>query len=220
MNTLTEFFGYLPELLPGLGMSLILLVGLVVLGTPLAFLLAFGLGHRLVAVRWFCVVVVEISRGMPSLILLYLVYFGLPSAGITLTAITAAAIALAINYAGYVSETVRAGIDSVPAGQYEAAAALALNQRTVLRFVTLPQSIRVITPPMLSWVIVYFQTTSIGFAIAVPELMSVAYSLASANYQYLAVFLMVGVLYAVISIPGSQLVSALENRAARQLPSA
>lgn len=220
MNALTEFFGYIPQLLPGLGMSLILLVCLVALGTPTAFLLAIGLGHRTLIIRWICVVIVEVSRGMPSLILLYLVYFGLPSTGITLTAVTAAAIALAINYAGYVCETVRAGIDSIPPGQYEAAAAIALNKRTVLRFVTLPQSIKVITPPMLSWVIVYFQTTSIAFAIAVPELMSVAYSIASTNYQYLAIFLMVGVLYAVISIPSSQLVSAMERRAMKSSSSA
>lgn len=219
MSTLIEFVGYLPQLLPGLGVSLILLVGLVLLGTPIAFLLAFGLGNRLAVVRWICVIIVEVSRGMPSLILLYLVYFGLPSTGITLNALTAATIALSINYAGYVCETVRAGIDSIPPGQYEAAAAMALSKRTVLRFITLPQSTKVITPPMLSWVIVYFQTTSIAFAIAVPELMSVAYSIASVNYQYLTVFLMVGVLYAAISIPGSQFVGAMERRAQKQAPS-
>jgi polar amino acid transport system permease protein len=216
MSLLTDVLGYIPELLPGLGVSLLLLVALVALGTPLAFLFAFGLGHSKTAPRWASMAVVEISRGMPSLILLYLVYFGLPSTGINLTAFAAATIALSLNYAGYASETVRAGLDSVPRGQYEAAAAMALNKRTVLRFITLPQSVKVITPPLLSWVIVYFQTTSIGFAIAVPELMSVANSIAASNYQYLAVFVMVGLLYAVISIPGSQLVAALERRTQRQ----
>lgn len=216
MTTIETLVGYLIQLLPGLGISLLLLVCLVGIGTPIGFLLAFGLGHRVTPLRWLCIGVVEIARGMPSLVLLYLVYFGLPSAGIELTAFAAAAAALAINYAGYVSETIRAGLDSVPQGQYEAAAALGLERWSVLRFVTVPQSLKVITPPMLSWVIVYFQTTSIGFAIAVPELMSAAYSIAASNYQYLAVFVLVGLIYAVISIPGSLLVTRLEGRAQRR----
>lgn len=217
MNAITEALGYLPDLLPGVGTSFLLLIVLVAIGSPVAFILAMGLGSRLDPVRWLSMSIVEIARGMPALILLYLVYFGLPNAGLNLSAFLAAAVTLAINFAGYSSETIRAGLNAIPQGQYEAASALALGRLAVLRFVTLPQSLRVITPPMLSWIILYFQTTSIGFAIAVPELMSQAYSIAAANYQYLAIFILVGLIYAIISIPGSQLVGLIERRAQRTL---
>ncbi|MEN9923046.1 MAG: hypothetical protein RIS09_560 [Actinomycetota bacterium] len=203
---------YLPQLLPGLWVSLLLLVTLVVIGTPLAFVLAIGQRSRVAAVRWAVILVVEIARGIPSLILLYIVYFGLPKVGISFEAFTAAAIALAINYGGYVSQSIKSGIEAIPAGQREAAEALALGRWTILRFVVIPQSFKIITPTMLSWIIVYFQTTSIGFAIAVPELMSVAYSIAATNFQYLNIFLIAGALYGLISIPGSQLVARLERR--------
>jgi polar amino acid transport system permease protein len=220
MNFLSSLSEYVPQLLPGLGMSFVLLAALVAIGTPLAFVLAFGLRNAAPAVRWLTVAVVEVARGMPSLVLLYLVYFGLPSAGLQLTAFAAAAVALGLNYAGYVSETVKAGLESLPAGQFEAADALGLGRWTKLRFIVIPQSMKVITPPLLSWIIVYFQTTSIAFAIAVPELTSVAYSIAASNYQYLAIFVVVGLLYAAISIPGSQIAAYLEGRAKKTARSA
>jgi polar amino acid transport system permease protein len=212
MNFFSALTEYVPKLLPGLGTSFLLLAALVALGTPLAFVLAFGLRNKAPVIRWVTVAVVEIARGMPSLVLLYLVYFGLPSAGLQLTAFAAAALALGLNYAGYVSETVKSGLESLPPGQFEAADALGLDRWTKMRFIVIPQAMKVITPPLLSWIIVYFQTTSIAFAIAVPELTSVAYSIAASNYQYLALFVVAGLLYAAISIPGSQIVAYLEGR--------
>jgi len=212
MNAIELVGQYLPMLLPGLWVSLQLLAMLVIIGTPLAFILASAQRSRYRTLRGLAIVFVEIARGMPSLILLYLVYFGLPTAGINLEAYWAAVIALSLNYAGYVSQTIKAGLESIPQGQFEAADSLALGRWTQLKYVILPQSFKIITPPLLSWIIVYFQTTSVGFAIAVPEMMSVAYSVAAANFQYLTMFLLSGLIYAVISIPGSQAVSWLENR--------
>ncbi|MCP3426946.1 amino acid ABC transporter permease [Rothia sp. AR01] len=212
---MNDVMSYLPTLLRGLGMSFLLLLALVAIGTPLAFLLAVAQRSRFSGIRWIAIAFIEIARGIPSLILLYLVYFGLPSVNLSLSSFTAAAIGLGINYAGYVSETVKSGLDAVPRGQTEAAAALGLGRGNVTRFVTIPQSVRIITPPFLSWIIVYFQTTSIAFAIAVPELMSAAYSVANANFQYLTLFIIAGLLYAIISIPGSQLTSVLERKRSR-----
>jgi len=209
---------YLSQLWPGLRTSFLLLVALVALGTPLSLLLASTQRSHRKAVRWTTIGIVEFARGMPSLVLLYLVYFGLPSFNLTLGAFTAASVALAINYAGYTSDAIKSGLDAVPMGQVEASEALGLSRGVTMRRVILPQAVRIITPPMLSWIIVYFQTTSIAFAISVPELMSKAYSIASVNFQYLGVFAVAGLLYAVVSIPGSQLVSALERRQQRGTP--
>lgn len=207
-----EFF---PQLLKGLGVSLMLLASIVGLGTPLAFLAALGLRSKFVAIRWLLIVIVEFARGVPSLILLYLIYFGMPELGLTLTSFVAATLALSYNYVGYVSDTIRSGIDAIPRGQLEAASALGLSRWKTTRLVTIPQSFRIITPPLLSWVIVYFQTTAIAFTIAVPELMSAAYSIASQNFQYLTLFILVGLIYAGISIPGSQFSAFLDRRSAK-----
>ncbi|MFC5337102.1 amino acid ABC transporter permease [Leucobacter denitrificans] len=206
---------YFPQLLKGLWVSVLLLASLVGVGTPLAFLAAIGLRSRFKILRWTLIAIIEFARGIPSLIMLYLIYFGMPSVGLTLTSFVAATIALSINYIGYVSDTMRSGIDSIPRGQLEAASALGLNRWHTVRFVTIPQSFRIITPPLLSWIIVYFQTTAIAFTIAVPELMSAAYSIASKNFQYLTLFILVGMIYAAFSIPGSQLVAALERRSSK-----
>jgi len=209
---LSSIPGYLPQLLPGLLVSFELLAAIVVIGTPLALLLAVAQRSSLRVFRWTGIAFMEIGRGMPGLILVYLIYFGLPVTGLKLEAFAAAALALGLNYAAYTCEALRSGLDAVPIGQSEAAEALGLSRRVAMQRVILPQAVRIVTPPLLSWVIVYFQATSLAFAISVPELMSVAYSIAASNFQYLNLFVLAGVLYAVISIPGSQIVAALEKR--------
>jgi polar amino acid transport system permease protein len=215
MNIVKVVTEYLPKLVPGLITSALLLASLVAIGTPLALLLAIMQRTRYAVVRWTSILVVEIGRGIPSLLLLYIVYFGLPVVEVTFDSFTSAALALALNFAAYTSQSIKAGLDAIPLGQIEAANALALGRWTKMRFIVFPQSLRIITPSMLSWVIVYLQTTSIGFAIAVPELMYAAYSIAATNFKYLELFLLAGLLYAFVSIPGSQIVTFLERSRTR-----
>lgn len=212
MNTLSEWWDTLPDLLPGLKVSFELLLATVLIGTPLAIALALAQHSRRTAVRWLGIVLMEIGRGMPSLVLVYLVYFGLPDAGIRLEAVTAASIALGLNFASYTSEAFRSGLEAVPVGQSEAAQALGLSKRVEMQRVILPQAMRIVTPPLISWVIVYFQTTSVAFAISAPELMSTAYSVASTKFTYMSTFVLTGLIYAFFSIPGSRLVAALERK--------
>jgi polar amino acid transport system permease protein len=200
------------ELLPGLKVSVQLLAGVVLLGTLLAFVLARARASRHRLIRATSIVVMEIGRGFPALVGLYLVYYGLPSAGLTLGSFTAATIALSINFGGYTSDVLRAGFEAVPDGQVEAAQALGLPRRTEFFRIVLPQATHVFLPPMLSWVVIYFQATSLAYAISVPELMSGAYQIASNQYRYLDLFLLTGLLYAVICIPTSRLVHYLDRR--------
>jgi len=212
MNTLSEWGDLLPELLPGLKVSFELLLGTVLIGTPVAIALALTQRSRRAPVRWLGIVLMEIGRGIPSLVLVYLVYFGLPDAGIRLEALAAASIALGLNFASYTCEALRSGVEAVPVGQSEAAQALGLSKRVEMQRVILPQAMRIVTPPLISWVIVYFQTTSVAFAISTPELMSTAYSIASTNFKYMSTFVLAGLIYAFFSIPGSRLVAALERK--------
>lgn len=204
--------GWAHELLAGLKVSAELLVGVVILGTILAFILARARASRFVAVRGASVVVMELGRGFPALVGLYLVYYGLPSAGLTLGSFTAATIALGFNFGGYTCDVLRAGFEAVPTGQVEAAEALGIPRRTAFFRIVLPQATHIFLPPMLSWVIIYFQATSLAYLIAVPEMMSGAYQIASTSYRYLDLFLITGILYAVICIPAAQFVHFLERR--------
>lgn len=212
VDVISEWPSWARQLLPGLWTSIRLVAALVAIGAPLGLLLALALRSTVKPVKVLAVVIVEIGRGIPALVLLYLIYFGLPQSGIELTAFVSAALALGLNFAAYTSEVFRSGIDAVPVGQIEAAQALGLSRSVQLRKVVLPQAIRIIIPPLLGWLIIYFQATSLAFTVAVPELMSGAYTIATTTFQYLGVFVLAALLYAVICIPGSQLAAALERR--------
>lgn len=203
---------WLHDLLPGLYVSVKLTAALLAIGLPIALLLAIGLGSRNKGTRLLAMIVVEAGRGVPALVLLYLVYFGLPQLHMTLTAFVSAAIALGVSFAAYSSEVIRAGIAAVPLGQVEAAAALGLSSRVAFARVVLPQAVRIIVPPMLGWGVVYFQATSLAFAIAVPELLSRAYTLATSNFQYFTLLVLAAVLFAVVSIPLSLIAERLSAR--------
>jgi polar amino acid transport system permease protein len=211
--------GWLQTLLPGLWTSVQLTFTLLAMGLPLGLLLAVGLSARLRLVRLLTLAAVEVGRGVPALVLIYLVYFGLPQAGLTVGAFAAGSIALAVSFGAYTSEVFRAGLAAVPSGQLEAARALGLAPAKTFRLVVLPQAVRIVTPSLLGWAIVYFQATSLCFAIAVPELLSRAYTLATTTFQYLGILTLAAILYAVVCIPSSRLIARIERRRANATPS-
>jgi polar amino acid transport system permease protein len=217
--TLGSIPEWLQTLLPGLWTSVLLTLALLAMGMPLGLLLAVGLSsRRLRLVRLLTLACVEIGRGVPALVLIYLVYFGLPEAGLTIGAFAAGSVALAVSFGAYTSEVFRAGLAAVPSGQLEAARSLGLAPAKTFRLVVLPQAIRIVTPPLLGWAIVYFQATSLCFAIAVPELLSRAYTLATTTFQYLGILTLAAALYAVVCIPSSRLIARVERRRERARP--
>ena len=208
---LTAWSQYLPSLLQGLGESVWLAMASILIGLPLGFLLCtMVMSHRRV-VSWIGLVIVEIGRGMPALVILYLVYYGLPRFGITLQNVLSAIIALAWNYSCYCSEIIRAGIQSVPRGQREAGNALGLHSRITFFRIILPQGLRSAIPGLLGQSILVFQDTSLAYTIAVPELMKQAYSLGGETYQYLRVFVLAGLVYAMVTLPASWITRRLER---------
>lgn len=200
------------DLLPGLLVSLELTAVFVVLGIPYGLLLAIGGLQRNRVVSVISIAVIEVGRGVPALVIIYLVYFGLPQAGLTLAAFAATGVALAVSYGSYVSDVFRSGIQAVPLTQLEAASALGLGPSTTFFRVVLPQAVRIVIPPLLGWTIVYFQATSLAFAVSVPEILSRAYTLATADYQYLPVLILAALFYLAICVPASMLVDRLEHR--------
>ncbi|MCA4134810.1 amino acid ABC transporter permease [Arthrobacter sp. M4] len=203
------------DLLPGLGVSLQLTAGLLAIGLPLGLLLAVGISSKDKIVRYPAVAVVEVGRGVPALVLLYLVYFGLPQTGITLDAMPAAMIGLGVSFAAYTSEVFRAGIQSVPQGQTEAGKALGMSGGVIFGKVVMPQALKIVVPPLLGWAVIYFQATSLAFALAVPELLSRAYVLATTNFQYLNMLSLAAMLYAGVAIPLTVLAEHSSRRDAK-----
>ena len=127
MNFLSDWSTWFPTLLEGLSLSLQITGISLLAGLPIGLLLALMASSRLPAVRVSSIALVEIGRGAPALVILQLFYFGLPSAGITLSSFTAACIALALTTAAYTSEILRAGLQAVPAGETEACQTLGVS---------------------------------------------------------------------------------------------
>jgi len=216
MSDLLDFWlEWLPSLLGGLKLSVEVTAACLVLGIPFGLLLALGVQSRNRIIRAIALVIVEIGRGAPALILLQFAYFGLPNAGLALSSFASATVALAWTTGAYTSEIIRAGLDAVPHGQKEAAAAIGLSGLDALRFVILPQGLRVSVPPLFSFSILMLQASSLCFAIALPELVSQAYVIGSNTFRYMSILVLAGFLYAIICIPATIVVSALERRLSR-----
>ncbi len=211
--TYDELVSWLPELLSGLSISLQVTALSLALGIPCGLVLALGVLAKGKGTRILALFLVEVGRGAPALVLLQFIYFGLPGTGLTLGSFSAAVIALAWNTGAYTSEIIRASLQSIAHGQREAAVSIGLNRFDELRYVLLPQGLRVALPALLGFSILIFQGTSLCFTIALPELVSRAYEIGSTTFRYFPALLAAGVLYACISIPASLLVSHVEKRA-------
>ncbi|NUP73284.1 MAG: amino acid ABC transporter permease [Sinomonas sp.] len=215
MSWLADWAGYLPQMMSGLGVSLTIAAVSVVVGYPLGLLLSVMVSQRNLAARTLGLVIVEVGRGAPALVILYLFYYGLPKFGIAFESITAACLALIWNSAAYSSEIMRAGLQSVARGQHEASHALGLSQRDTFFRVIMPQGMRSAIPGLMGVAIQMFQGTSLAYAIAVPELMKSAYNIGSQDFNYLQIFALAGLCYAVISMPATWITVFFEKRLAR-----
>jgi polar amino acid transport system permease protein len=205
---MNEWVRFIPEFLPGLAVTIELTFLALVFGLPVGVLLAVLSAAPQRAVRWLAIVAVETGRGVPGLIVLYLVYRGLPQIDVVLSAFVSAVAGLAFSTAAYSAEIIRSGIAAVPHGYREAAQALSLSPWQEFRLVVLPQALKTVTPPLVGFAITLYQGTSLAYAISVPELLSKAYNAASVTYQFTAALTLAGAMYAVISLSVTALAGA------------
>lgn len=217
MSWFAEWAAYLPQMMSGLGVSLLIAGVAIAAGYPLGLVLSVLVSTKNLALRTFGLAVVEIGRGAPALVILYLFYYGLPKFGIAFESITAACLALTWNAAAYSSEIMRAGLQSVDRGQSEAANALGLSRTHTFWRVIMPQGMRSAVPGLMGVAIQVFQGTSLAYAIAVPELMKSAYNIGSQDFNYLQIFTLAGICYAVISMPATWVTVYFEKRMARHV---
>jgi polar amino acid transport system substrate-binding protein len=158
---------------------------------------------------------VEIYRGTPLLVQLYILYYGLPNAGITLSPLAAAFLGLGMNYAAYEAELYRAGIEAVPRGQTEAALSLGMGRGVAFRHVLLPQALRVALPGMTNDFVALFKDSSLVSVIAMVELTKTYNILAATTARFLELGLVAAFLYFGMSYPLSLAARRLEARLRR-----
>ena len=160
---------------------------------------------------------VTVVRGIPLIVLLSVVYYGLPTLGVTLPDFPAAVLALGLYSAAYTSEIVRGGISSVPAGQAEAARSLGLSRGQALRFVVLPQAWRVALPALGNEFISLILGSSLASAVTLQELFSQGRYITNATYRQFEVYAVLALVYFGLTFALTWLVRLMERRLSRGL---
>lgn len=210
---------YAPILLRSAWMT----IKLSVLSMPLAVIVglfvALGRLYGPVFLRPVLAIYVELLRGTPVMLQLYVIYFLLPSLlpvemRASFSPVVAAVLGLAINYSAYEAEIYRAGLQAIPKGQMEAALALGMTRAGALRRVIVPQAVRLVVPPVTNDFIALFKDTSICSVIAVTELSKQYNVLANSTGAILELAIMTAVLYLAMSYPLSLVARYLEKRLA------
>jgi polar amino acid transport system permease protein len=209
--TLALMREWMPELIEAAGHTIKMAVFAYLLGAISGLLLALGGMSRRRWIGLSCRAYIEFVRGTPTLTQLFLVYFGLTSFGIALPSFEAAVITLGLHYAAYMAEIYRSGISSVHRGQQEAAQAIGMTRREAMRYIILPQSLKVILPPMTNSAISLIKDTSVASLISAPEIMLRANDLASQYYMPMELYLITGVMYFLMAYPLSLAVRYLER---------
>jgi His/Glu/Gln/Arg/opine family amino acid ABC transporter permease subunit len=194
-------------------------LGITLVAMALAMLLGFGGAlaalSRYRALRWLVQGYVGFFRGVPALVQIVFWYNALPvltNNAINLPALVAGTIALALNEGAYMTEIIRSGLLSVDPGQREAAQALGMTRPKALRRIILPQAFKVIIPPTGNQFIAMLKTTSLLFAIAVPEIFSTGTNIYSQNFKYFEVLCVVSIWYLLLTALLTALQKMIERR--------
>lgn len=166
--------------------------------------------------RWLGVVYVDVIRGLPLIVLAFIVYFGTPRIGLTLDPFPAVVIILVLNASAYCAEIFRAGIQSVPRGQTDAARSLGMPYSMTLLFVLIPQAFRSVIPPLVNEFIALIKDTAlvgyvVGYTALTADLFGVARTAVASTFNATP-YILAGAFYLVVTVPSARLVGVLERR--------
>lgn len=204
------------DFMPRFWDGLLVTVQALVLGSSISF--ALGLVWALLMrtptrwVRWPVGAVTEFVRDTPLLVQLFFLYYVLPEWGLTLSAMTTGVLGIGLHYSTYTMQVYRAGIEAVPAGQWEAATALNLPVARTWRVVILPQAVRRVVPALGNYVIAMLKDTPVLMAISVLEMLGEARLYGQQHFRFTEPLTVIGVAFIVISCLASLLLRALERR--------
>ena len=202
---------YFPAIMKGVVVTIEIAAAVVVTGTLLGLALAIMRTFRLLAVNALIVVFVDIFRALPPLVLVLLVYFGLPNIGINLPSFAVLWLVLALVLAAFAEEIFWAGILSIPKGQWEAARSTGFGFLATLAYIVLPQAIRLTVPPLTNRTIAITKNTALGTVIGVGEILNQATT--AQSFSGNATPLMIGAIaYVILFIPVVVLGRLLETQ--------
>jgi len=191
---------YLPDILKGMLVTVEIAAAVVVTGILLGLVLALVRSYRVRPISALIVVFADIARALPPLVLVLLVYFGLPNVGINLSSFAVLWLVLSLVLAAFAEEIFWAGILSVRQGQWEAARSTGLTYGQALLYVILPQAVRLTVPPLTNRTIAITKNTALGTVIGVPEILNQATT--AQSFSGNATPLMMGAIaYLVLFVP-------------------
>jgi len=209
---MTFRWDWLPKLAEGLLLTMEITALCVAIGIVLGTLLAVGRVYGRSWLRVLCKIYIGFFRGTPLITQLAIVYVGLPSLGLTLSAFTSAILALGLNTAAYQAEYLRGALQAVGSGQLQAARSIGMPVRQAIWSVVFPQAFRIVLPAWSNELIQMLKYSSIVFTISLYDLMGMGKKLASKSFTYLEVFLVVALFYLAVVFIISQLLGLLERR--------
>jgi polar amino acid transport system permease protein len=218
MDLINTFFNLgilvraMPLLLSGLTTTILLGLASIAVGMALGLMVCILRLYAPLPVRLAATAFIDAFRALPVLVVLILIYYALPFVGVRLSSFASATIGLSLVFAAFTAEVIRAGIESVPKGQFEAAQALGLPFRLTLFKVILPQALRVAIPPQTSNCVSLFKETSLASVVAMPDLLKQATD-AQAFMGNPTPLIGAALVYLVLLWPMVRLVGLLEERA-------
>jgi polar amino acid transport system permease protein len=209
----TEF---VPILLQGVGLTIVVTIGSLVLSTILGLVWALMRVSGVRVLTGLSAGLINVIRGIPIIILLFYLYFVMPDFGIALTALQASILGLGIAYSAYQAENFRAGIEAIDKRQIEAAQTIGMGWWLTMRRVVLPQAVRIVLPPYGNIMIMLLKDSSQASTITVAELALQGKLIASSTFKNTSVFTLVALMYLTMSIPLILLVRHFEKKASQR----
>ncbi|MDY0376291.1 MAG: amino acid ABC transporter permease [Desulfobacterium sp.] len=214
---MVSFFDYaikiLPDMLSGAWVTIQLSVVCITLGIIFGMVLGVLRVYSSKFIYWIVTAYVEFLRGTPCLLQLFFIYYGLGDMGLLLKPILAAGLALGINTSVYQAEYFRGAIQSIKPGQMVAARAMGLGKWQSVRYVILPQALRLVIPSSSNEIIYMFKYTSVAFAVGVPELLAQADLTGSMNYRYFESYVVAAIIYTLMVFFVAKVMSMVEKKA-------
>jgi polar amino acid transport system permease protein len=204
-----------PAILAGAGLTIFICVTSIVLATALAVLGALGRLSTNPFINGVASLYVSLVRGTPLVVQIYFIFYALPLLGIVLDPIPAGIVALAFNYGAYMTEIFRAGIQAVPKGQREAAMALGMPERLIMRRIVLPQAIRIVVPAIGNDFVAMIKDSSLVSLLGLQELLWRAERYGRSNQQIIQALLIAALVYWILTIIFSYFQARLEKRLAK-----
>ena len=199
-------------LLRGAVMTLQITAGALVIAIMLGLIMAVIKTSRVRIARFLVNIYVEIFRDVPELTLLFIIYFGLAYAGFKIEPVPAAIMGLGFVGGAFLTDVFRSGFDALHFGQREAALAVGMTPMMAMRYIILPQAVRITLPPIGNYAIGLLKQTAIVSAIAAPEIMFWARNLVTSTFETTLVYVLAAIIYFCMSFPLAQVVNRLEER--------